>query len=275
MTARGGPRAHRVRRPPPAHRAASQCRIPRVDRLLESTYRAEERHFWFRGFRQFVRPLLREAVAGVRNPRLLDAGCGTGRNLAMLEEFGTTAGVDLNALGLSFAARHGRRAIARATVTALPFPDELFDVVTSFDVLYMLDDEQEPKALREVHRVLKPGGAAVINVAAMQVVRGGHSSVLGAECRRYTLDTMRRSLDRARLRPIRVTYTNASLFPMLAGVRVMQRATGWPEPGIELTVPAAPVNAVLSGLLSLEARAVRHINMPFGSSVLCLARKSA
>lgn len=244
-----------------------------MDRLLESTYRAEERHFWFRGFRQFVRPLVAEAVAGIAQARLLDAGCGTGHNLAMLDEFGTSAGIDLNALGLSFAARHGRRAIARATVTALPFPDAAFDVVTSFDVLYMLDDEQEAKALAEIHRVLKPGGATVINVAAMQVVRGGHSSVLGAECRRYTVHTLRRSLARAGLRPVRVTYTNASLFPMLAGVRIMQRLTGWPEPGVELSVPAAPVNATLTALVSLEAWAVRHVNMPFGSSVMCLARK--
>lgn len=256
-----------------ARQCGPQCRIPHVDRLLESTYRAEEHHFWFRGFRQFVLPLISEAVAGVSHPRILDAGCGTGRNLAMLAPFGRAWGVDLNALGLSFAARKGRRTVARATVTALPFPDRAFDLVTSFDVLYALDDEQEPAAFAEMGRVLKPGGAVVINVAAMDVARGGHSAALGAERRRYTLATMRRSLDRAGLRPVRLTYTNASLFPMLVGVRVMQRLTGWPVPGIELEVPSAPVNGLLRGMLSLEARAVRHVNMPFGSSVLCLARK--
>ena len=244
-----------------------------MDRLLERTYNAEERHFWFRGFRQFVLPLLNEAVAGVADPRVLDAGCGTGRNLVMLEAFGRCWGVDLNALGLSFAARKGRRTVARATVTALPFPDAAFDLVTSFDVLYALDDEQEPLAFAEMARVLKPGGAVVINVAAMNVVRGGHSAVLGGERRRYTLDTMRRSLERAGLRARHLTYTNASLFPMLAGVRMMQRVAGWPAPGIELEVPSRPVNTLLSGVLSLEAKAVRHLRMPFGSSVLCLARK--
>jgi SAM-dependent methyltransferase len=244
-----------------------------VDELLEKTYRAEERHFWFRGFRRFVRPLLEEAVAGVPRPRVLDAGCGTGRNLVMLDALGRPFGVDITALGLAFAARNGRRTVARATVTELPFPDASFDLVTSFDVLYALDDEQEPAAFSEMARVLKPGGAVVINVAAMDAARGGHSAALGAEQRRYTTAAMRRSLERAGLAPVRLTYTNALLFPVLAGVRLMQRRIGWPVPGVELDVPPAPVNAVLSALMSLEAGIVRRIDMPFGSSVLCLARK--
>lgn len=244
-----------------------------MDQLLESTYRAEERHFWFLGFRRFVVPLLAEAVAGVSSPRILDAGCGTGRNLLMLDAFGRPCGIDLNALGLSFAAKKGRRTVARATVTDLPFPDRSFDLVTSFDVLYALDDEQEPRAFAEMARVLKPGGAVVINVAAMDVVRGGHSAALGAERRRYTLGSMRHSLERCGLRPVRLTYTNASLFPVLAAVRTMQRFTGWPVPGIELEVPPAPVNGILAGVLALEAGLVRRVDMPFGSSVLCLARR--
>lgn len=245
-----------------------------MDQLLESTYRAEEQHFWFRGFRRFVAPLIAEAVAGIPHPRILDAGCGTGRNLLMLDAFGRPSGVDLNALGLSFAARQGRRTVARATVTDLPFPDRTFDLVTSFDVLYALDDEQETKAFAEMARVLKPSGAAVINVAAMDVVRGGHSAALGAERRRYTLHSMRSALVRAGMRPVRLTYTNASLFPVLATVRTMQRMTGWPVPGIELEVPPAPVNTLLAGMLALEAGVVRRVDLPFGSSVLCLAKRN-
>jgi SAM-dependent methyltransferase len=244
-----------------------------VDQLLEQTYLAEERHFWFRGFRRFVAPLLAEAVAGVPDARILDAGCGTGRNLEMLRPYGRPAGIDLNALGLSFAARKGQRRVARASVTDLPFADRTFDLVTSFDVLYALDDDQERRAFAEMARVVKPGGAVVINVAGMQVVRGGHSAVLGGERRRYTIDSMRRSLEAAGFRPRRITYTNVTLFPILAAVRVLQRATGWPTPGVELDVPMAPVNATLSGMLAAEAWVVRRTNLPFGSSVLCLARK--
>jgi ubiquinone/menaquinone biosynthesis C-methylase UbiE len=192
----------------------------------------------------------------------------------MLDAFGRPCGIDLNALGLSFAAGKGRRTVARATVTHLPFADRSFDLVTSFDVLYALDDEQEAKAFDEMARVLKPGGAVVINVAAMDVVRGGHSAALGAERRRYTLESMRRSLARTGLRPVRLTYTNASLFPILAAVRTLQRLTGWPVPGIELAIPSAPVNTVLAGVLAMEAGVVRRVNVPFGSSVLCLARKN-
>jgi SAM-dependent methyltransferase len=192
----------------------------------------------------------------------------------MLEAFGRGAGIDLNALGVSFAASKGRRTVARATVTRLPFPDRVFDLVTSFDVLYALDDEQEPAAFAEMARVLKPGGAVVISVAAMQVVRGGHSAALGDERRRYTVGSLRHSLERAGFRPVRLSYTNASLFPVLVGVRVLQRLVGWPVPGVELEVPAGPINDLLAGVLSLEARAARHVNLPFGSSVLCLARKA-
>jgi SAM-dependent methyltransferase len=158
-------------------------------------------------------------------------------------------------------------------VTNLPFPDRSFDLVTSFDVLYALDDEQEPKAVGEMARVLKPSGALVINLAAMDVVRGGHSAALAHELRRYTLDSVRRLMVAAGMRPVRLTYTNASLFPVLATVRSLQRLTGWPTPGVELEVPPTPVNTLLAGVLAFEAGLVRHVDMPFGSSVLCLARK--
>ena len=146
-----------------------------MDRLLEATFRAERRHFWFRGFRRFVRPLLARAVGSQSNARLLDCGCGTGSNLALLAEFGTAFGLDLTWTGLRFARGAGRTRLARANVARLPFPGEMFDVVTSFDVLYSLPREDELDAAAEMVRVLKPGGALVVNVAAMAVLRGNHS----------------------------------------------------------------------------------------------------
>ena len=167
----------------------------RVDHLLRATARAEMRHFWFRGFRAFVTPLLQYAAAGRPDPRLLDCGCGTGANVELLGTFGRAFGFDLTEIGLKIGREAGRTRLARATVTAVPFPTASFDIVTSFDVLYSLQDDDEQTAISEMYRLLKPGGFAIVNVAAMPLLRGDHS-VLSREVRRYRREDLRSRLIR-------------------------------------------------------------------------------
>src|SRR5688572_23751613 len=118
-----------------------------MDRLLEATAHAERNHFWFRGFRRFVAPFVREAVRGLDAPRILDCGSGTGVNLALLRGYGRPIGIDLTWTGLAFARGRGERRIAQASATSLPFATATFDVVTSFDVIYALPDADEAAAL--------------------------------------------------------------------------------------------------------------------------------
>jgi SAM-dependent methyltransferase len=248
-----------------------------MDRLLEETRQAEQVHFWFRGFRAFVRPLVCDALKGVAAPRILDCGCGTGANLGMLGEFGHASGFDLTWRGLEFARDYGYRRVARASATHIPFRTEGFDLVTAFDLLQVLPDPLEAQALAEMHRVLRPGGGFIVNVAALEVLRGTHA-VLGSEVRRYTKRSLERSATRAGFEVVRLSYTNFTLFPLMLAVRIAQRVRGLPESGegaIDTQVPPGPVNALLSSMVTLEARAVRAVNMPIGSSVLCLARKTS
>ena len=247
----------------------------RVEHLLRATARAEARHFWFRGFRAFVTPLLRHAAAGLTQARLLDCGCGTGANVELLERFGRAYGFDLTETGLRIGRDAGRTRLARATVAAVPFPTGCFDVVTSFDVLYSLDDEVEHAAIAEMYRLLKPGGCAIVNVAAMPVLRGDHS-VLSREVRRYTRADLRARIERAGFRVERLTYTNATLFPPLAIARLIQRRRGLrreSEADAEISVPPAPINAIMTAVMHAEALWLRLFDAPFGSSLLCLARK--
>jgi SAM-dependent methyltransferase len=244
--------------------------------MLEETYRAEARHFWFRGFRRFIRPLLIQATAGLSHPRLLDCGSGTGANLQFMREFGTAFGVDITWRGLEFAHRLGIPRLARATVARLPFLTGTIDVAVSFDVLYCLPDDDEARAIAEMHRVLRPGGAIIVNAAALDMLKGDHS-LLVSEVRRYTRRRLADKLKVAGFRIERMTYTNASLFPVTAGVRALQRLRGLKEEGGprgDFYVPPAPINALFSGALAVEAALINAgLTMPVGSSVLCLARK--
>jgi ubiquinone/menaquinone biosynthesis C-methylase UbiE len=240
-----------------------------IDRLLELTSRAESSHFWFRGFRRFVAPLLDRAAAGRTDLSVLDCGCGTGFNLQYLTRYGSAVGIDLAASGLLLAKRAGRP-LVRADATRIPFDSRQFDLVTSFDMLQCIPDDAA--AIGEVARVLKPGGHFVGNVAAMPILHGDHS-ILSNEVRRYTRGQLTQSLEAGGFEPLLVHYAFGSVFPLMLGVRVLQRVRGARATGQEIAVPPAAINEVLTAVVSAEARIARLLPMPFGSSLVFLAQK--
>jgi SAM-dependent methyltransferase len=240
--------------------------------LLELTRQAQATHFWFRGFRGFVAPALREVARGRRDLRLIDCGCGVGQNIALLEPYGDAIGFDLLADG-AVAARASGRPIVRADVVNIPFPSDAFDIATSFDVLQCV--EADRSAIREMARIVRPGGAVVLTLAALDILRGDHAEVW-REVRRYTPASARTLVESAGLRPERVDFLFASLFPLMLGVRSLQRLlrpVRRPRPDTDIAVPAAPINSALTWLVQREAALARRIPMPIGSSVLVVARK--
>lgn len=248
-----------------------------MDRLLLATARAQARHFWFRGFRAFVGPMLSRAARGRHDLRLIDCGSGTGSNLSLLEHHGQAYGFDISMAGLLLGRAAGRLRTVRANVTAAPFADGTFDVAASFDVLYSLPEADARRALAEMHRLLKPGGAAVINIAAMPVLRGDHS-VLSHEIHRFRRTELRTWLTDAGFEVERITYTNFSLFLPMLLARTAQRVRGLkaePEAEREIVVPPEPLNGLFSAVLLFESFWLRWLDMPAGSSLLCLARKPA
>jgi SAM-dependent methyltransferase len=234
-------------------------------------YDAEERQWWYAGMRAISLSLLATAWPdGTPSSRLiLDAGCGTGNNLAHFRAFGRTVGIDLSDEALRFCRTRGVT-VARGSVLALPFADASFDAVTSFDVLYHRWVEDDRPAVREVVRVLRPGGLFLLRVPALRMLWGAHDEAVLSR-HRYTTREVRTLLEGAGLQVEQLTYANFLLFPLIATRRTLDRLLD--RHGSDVAFLPPPMEWTFRRLLGLEARLVRHLSLPVGASVFALARK--
>jgi SAM-dependent methyltransferase len=245
-----------------------------MERLLAATARAEDTHFWFLGLRRTAQQLLVATTGGRRLERIIDCGAGTGRNMEWLARFGNVIGLELEPTGVRLARSRGR-SVVRGTVVHLPFAARTVDLVTLFDVLQCLDDAAEREALREMRRVLKPGGLALLNVAALDMLRGSHST-LAREVRRYSRQRLGGAVRQAGFQVERLTFTNLPLLPVALAVRSFERLTGrLDESERDLRVPSPVVNRGIDVALRLEARWLRRGDLPIGTSIMAVVRKPA
>ena len=227
--------------------------------------------WWYAGMRRIARALLTPLLpAPAAGRRILDAGCGTGWNLQELSVFGDTYGVDLSPLAVITTRRRGGR-VTQGNLLGLPYASSSFDVVTSFDVLYhawVVDDAQ---AVRELARVLKPGGLMLVKVPALRILWGAHDEAVHSR-HRYTRTELEQLLEGAGLQLVRSTYANSLLFPVLLTRRFLDRALNRHGSDVSLLPPL--LEKLFGGLLSIEASLLGAMNLPIGASVFAVARKA-
>jgi SAM-dependent methyltransferase len=233
-------------------------------------YELEDDFWWYAGMRRAVAALLDRYVGRVG--RVLDAGCGTGANLAFLARYGQPVGVDLSAEALQFAAQRRPDAIARGSVDALPFADGSFDLVTSFEVIYHLAVADDRRALAEMARVTRSGGWLLVRAPAYDWLRGAHDRAVHTR-HRYTASELRAKLRDAGLEVMRTSYLNTTLFPVAAAKRALEWATATPSDGSDLKPLSPMLNRLFTATLAAEGQALCRVDLPFGLSVLALARK--
>jgi len=234
----------------------------------------EERHWWYVGMRRISAALLDgyPPRTDARGPlSILDAGCGSGGMTRFLRRWGGVTGVDLAREALGLARMRGLARLARASVGALPFLPASFDVVTSFDVLYHLNVSDDLAALRELHRVLRPGGVLLIRLPAYDWIRGAHDDAVHTR-HRYTRAELSAKLEDVGFRLEHATYANSILFPLAPVKRYLEHRNGTQE-ATDLWRPPAPVNRLLADLLGLEAAVARSVGLPWGLSVFGVARR--
>jgi SAM-dependent methyltransferase len=243
--------------------------------LEEQAYRQqfelENGHWWFEGRRAVMWALLHRA--GVRDgARMLDAGCGTGRNLQEFGRLGPATGVDPSPEAIDFCRQRGIEGVTRGTIEHLEFPDGAFDLILATDVLEHLRDDRA--ALRELRRVAAPGATLLCTVPAYRWLWSGHDDE-HHHFRRYTLRELRAALRAGGWRPLAGSYFNTVLLPPIAAVRLLARRShrdpDGGRPDLRLTPPA--LNGLLAQPMRAEAALIgRGLRLPAGVSIGVVAR---
>ena len=248
----------------------------------EVMYRVEDAHWWYRGMETITRAVLDRVVGRGHNLRILDAGCGTGGVMGYLSDYGPVTGFDFAAEALRFCQMRKRDRLSRASVLALPYADESFDLITSFDVLCeraVLDDEL---VLREFARVLTPSadsqgrgrGRLLLRLPAYNWLHGRHDEAVYIR-HRYTARELKDKLMQAGFEVEHISYANMLMFPLAALKRMLERFMPVKQQGSDLTVGSAMLNTPMRLILSLEAPLIARTGLPFGLTVVALARKQA
>jgi SAM-dependent methyltransferase len=233
--------------------------------------RVEDAHWWYRQLRRVVRFHLDRYLPAWRDAAILDAGCGTGGNLAHLEGAGRRVGLDFAPEALAGCRTRGLRELVRGDATALPFAAASFDAVLSMSVIYHQWVRDPAKAVAELHRVLKPGGVLLIDVPAYQSLYSTHDDAV-MTARRFREREVRGLLEAAGFEVLRTTHWITLLFPAVWLARRLHffakdrdfEATA-PEPG--------GTNALMDLLMRAEAALWKRVPLPFGVSIHCVARR--
>lgn len=239
--------------------------------MIRQHLELEEKHWWFVGRRRIVLDVLKRYLAHGESGRhldILDAGCGGGATTESLAKYGHVTGLELEESAVEYARERGRK-IIQGSVETLPFESDSFDLVLALDVIEHLQDDLP--ALRELHRVLRPGGLLLVTVPALQMLWSGHDEANG-HYRRYTTSGVHRRIASAGFCVTLSTYFNALLFVPILAVRTLWRMR--PEKtGSDVFLVPEFLNRILLEIFSFERRVIGRSKLPVGVSALCLAHK--
>jgi SAM-dependent methyltransferase len=227
----------------------------------------DQRHWWYVARRKVIAELIRRRAKLPANARLLEIGCGTGHNLAMLAEFGHVDALEVDDAARVVAAKRLGRDVLSA-----PLPDltgvrqRHYDMVAAFDVVEHIPDDRA--AIAGIARLLRPGGKLVLTVPAHQWMWSAHD-VVNHHQRRYSKGQLRQLIESSPLKLNRIGYFNSLLFPVAVAERLASKVRG--KEDADLAMPTGPINQALERIFAAERSLIGRVPLPPGLSLFAVA----
>jgi len=234
----------------------------------EKMYELEEAHWWFAGKREMVFQILKK-ISG-KGFKILDVGCGTGIVMEKAARYGQLYGLDYSGEALAFCRKRGLSNLSHGSVMSLPYEEDMFDVALCLDVLYHKGVTDDRQAVRELYRVIKPGGHLIITDSAMKCLMSPHDIATQAR-ERYSAAELRSKVRSAGFSVMKLSYYNFFLFPMIFAVRKIRNLIK--AKGSDVGELPGLLNSALFRILWLESRLIQRVNFPVGVSLICVAEK--
>ena len=227
----------------------------------------DQRHWWYRARREVLAALIRRAVGPAKDAAILEIGCGTGHNLAMLGQFGTVDALELDEEARGLAEQRLGRQVMRSPLPELSeVPARHYDLIGAFDVIEHIDDDRA--AIASIASRLKPGGKLIVTVPAHQWMWSAHD-VVNHHKRRYSKQGLRELIEQSPLRLEQIGYFNSLLFPVAVAERMSTKLRG--KDDADLKLPTAPLNTALERAFAAERHLIGRVPLPPGLSLFAVA----
>jgi SAM-dependent methyltransferase len=227
----------------------------------------DDHHWWYHARRRIIAELIRREVGPPTNAQILELGCGTGHNLAMLSGFGLVEGLELDEEARALSEKRlGRKVMSSPLPELGEVPDRHYDLIGAFDVIEHIEDDHA--ALTSIAAKLKPGGKFVMTVPAHQWMWSAHD-VVNHHKRRYSKSRLKALIESSPMKLERIGYFNSLLFPLAVAERFASRLRGKADGDVKL--PPAPLNTLLEKIFGAERYLVGRLPLPPGLSLFAVA----
>lgn len=235
--------------------------------IYEKIYRLEDSYWWFVGKRLLISKFIPR-----NRKKILDLGCGTGRMLEYLEEYGQKIyGLDSSREALTYCLRRNlSNNLITGDVHYLPFRNNCFDLIIASDVLEHAKDDFI--VLSELFRILQKGGLLLITVPAYSFLWSSHD-ILHKHYRRYKSSNLRKLITKANFKIEKISYFNFFIFPLVLLFRSFKKISSLRKNQSDYLYTPKFLNRLLVTIYKIESSLIKKLNFPFGVSILCLISK--